>query len=206
MNITQPHGEVILSSITNFVAEIPNATPSNADKDGSGPEVPTFGSFIKAESSEESFGIYAIVYNVTTQPYDSSHKPSALGLTRQELKVQQPHIFSLLQTLVHAQIIGFKKDTEIFMHLPPKPPQVHDFVFSLGSEEIRSITDNLDFLNLLLNVTGIPADELVAATIRSAAICTSSPDDFLLAAGKAVGNLYRDDYDKLVSVLKKIRT
>ncbi len=195
-------GEVISSSITDFTTEL-----WSKDKDGNHVEMlrPNFGSFLRVESVEEGLKSYAIVYNIITGPYDTQHKPSALGLSRQELKVEQPHIFSLLQTQIHASIIGFEQDGNMHMYLPPKPPDVHDFVYLAEPSEVVRITEDLGFLRLLTNVVSVPTDELLAATIRQAEMFQKNSHAFLVDAGKALSHLIRDDYDRLVSLLKKIR-
>ncbi len=195
-------GEVISSSITEFTTEL-----WSSDKDGSALEIPrpNFGSFLRVESVEEGLSSYAVVYNIITGPYDAQHKPSALGLSRQELRIEQPHIFSLLQTQIHATIIGFKQDNQLRLHLPPKPPQVHDFVFAANSDEVCALTLDPGFLRLLTNVLSVPTDELLAAAIRQAEPCHRDGHAFLVEAGKALSHLIRDDYDRLVSLLKKIK-
>ncbi len=175
-----------------------------------------FGSFIKVKS--EGLDIYAVVLDVVTNPPDSLHKPAALGLTREQLRADQPHIFSLLKTEIKALIIGFaESQTEdktaekiIYQHLPPEPPQVHDFVYPARDNEIRALTSDFDFLRLLSGTaaSGIPTDELIAASIREAGRArteTKEREQYLLLAGRAVSQLFRTDYERMVSILKKIR-
>lgn len=199
---TKAVGEVISSSITDFITEL-----WAKDRNGADMEImrPDFGSFLRVESIEEGIHAYAVVYNIVTGSYDAQHKPSALGLTRQELKLEQPHIFSLLQTQIHSSIIGYKQDGQFHLYLPPKPPQVHDFVFAADADEVALITEDQGFLRLLTNVLSVPTDELLAASIRQAERCHKNGHAFLVDAGKALSHLIRDDYDRLVSLLKKIR-
>ena len=104
-----PLAEVLTSSITGLVAEtIKNSAGSSSNVGSSGKVLkPRFGSFVRVDSPENDISIFAIVFNVITNPPDSVHKPSALGLTRDQLRVEQPHIFALLKTEVHAQIVGY---------------------------------------------------------------------------------------------------
>ncbi len=57
---------------------------------------------------------------------------------------------------------------EVYQHLPPIPPEVHDFVYPASDEEIRKVTQGFDFLRLVATVTTVPQDELAAASIREA--------------------------------------
>jgi hypothetical protein len=197
--LTSPIAEVTSSTITGFMAECLPLERALNDL----PPKPRFGSFLKTDSQD--IAIFAVAYNVVTGPQDSIHKASALGLTREELRLEQPHVFSLLRTEVHALIVGYGKGEKIFQHLPPHPPDVHDFVHQASGEEIRQIINDFEFLRLLSNVSAIPSDELIAATIREAHVALGSNEEFLLEAGKALSSILRSDYDRLLTILRKIK-
>lgn len=196
-----PIAEVISATITGFHAE---CLPVERDLPDLPPK-PRFGSFLKVTTADSL--MFAVAYNVVTGPQDTIHKPSALGLTREELRLEQPHIFSLLRTEVHAVLIGhgYGSNTRIFQHLPPHPPDVHDFVYPAAVEEIRQITKDFEFLRLLCYVSDIPTDELIAATIREAHAALGSNDQFLVDAGRALSSILRADYDRLLNILRKIK-
>lgn len=197
--VSVPIAEVTSSTITGFRAECLPLESALNDL----PPKPRFGSFLKTDSQD--IEIFAIAYNVVTGPQDSIHKPSALGLTREELRMEQPHIFSLLKTEVHALIVGYASSSKIYQHLPPRPPDVHDFVHQATPDEIRELTRDFEFLRLLSHVSEIPSDELIAATIREAHVALGSDSNFLLEAGKALSKILRSDYDRLLTVLRKIK-
>jgi hypothetical protein len=211
-----PLAEVISASIMAVSAEAVSSAAGASEAQHRA----QFGSFIKIASPENNIDIYAVVYDVITGPPDNVHKPAALGMSRDQLRLEQPHIFSLLKTHLHGSIIGYgassgdkasssKSSAKIFQHLPPQPPQVHDFVYLAGADEIRTLTAGFDFLNLLTHVTAVPTDELIAAAIRqAAAVRTGSKEEetaYLLEAGRAISQLFRSDYDRMVSIIKKIR-
>ncbi|MBZ0189679.1 MAG: hypothetical protein K8F91_25755 [Candidatus Obscuribacterales bacterium] len=200
-----PMAEVVSSTITQFVAEC----RKDQNDEPNLPPKPRFGSFLRVESQLNGLDILAVVYNVSTGPLDNVHRPSALGLTRQELQLEQPHIFSLLKTEVHAAIVGYAISgtgaRRAFQHLPPQPPDVHDFVYPACAEEVLSITRDFELLRLLTNISDVPADELISATIREAHLITESDDDYLIEAGKKLSQILRSDYDRLLSILKKIK-
>ena len=196
-----PIAEVVSSSITRFTAECVNRN----DDEPNLPARPRFGSFLKVESEENGISVIAVVTNVSTGPQDSVHRPSALGLTRQELQLAQPHIFSLLRTEVHALVVGYMIVDRMFQHLPPQPPEVHDFVYQASAEDIAKATAGFDFLRLLTGVKDIPVDELIAATIREAYQASNQDDQFLLGAGRSLSTIMRSDYDRLLEILRKIK-
>ncbi len=199
---TRPVGEVVSSSITGLIAQAwqeegPDGLPLVSR--------PAFGSFIRAECTEQRLDIVAVVYDVITGPQDTSHKPSALGLTREQLKAEQPHIFALLRTEIHAVTTGYFQGGRYYHHLPPYPPQVHDFVYPLADREIRSATAEMDFLRPMTLVATVPADELMAAAVRQAYLARGEDRRFLVEAGQALSHLFREDYDRLIALLKKLR-
>lgn len=215
-----PLAEVLTSSITGLVAEtIKNSAGSSSNVGSSGKLLkPRFGSFVRVDSPENDISIFAIVFNVITNPPDSVHKPSALGLTRDQLRVEQPHIFALLKTEVHAQIVGYLdwSDKAIYQHLPPQPPEVHDFVYSASQEEVLKLSSEFEFLRLLNGVTSVPADELMAACVREAARARAQTYDsaaeaekastsYLIEAGRAISQLFRSDYERMLSIVRKIK-
>ncbi len=197
----QALGEVVSSSITGWIAE----SWQNEGSDGL-PEIipPGFGTFLKARTSDGT-DIIAVVYNVITGPQDNNHRPAALRLSREQLKLEQPHIFALLRTEIHALTVGYAREGRTFQHLPPQPPQVHDFVYPASEQEIRAITEDMEFLRLVSTVSAVPADELLAASIRTAYKSRGREYAFLIQAGQALSHLYREDYDRLISVLRKLK-
>jgi len=105
---------------------------------------------------------------------------------------------------MQAAIIGYREGGRIYQHLPPQPPDVHDFVYEASAEDVKMLSANFEFLRLLSHINSVPTDELIAAAIRQAA--ASRPgDEYLIEAGRAISQLFRSDYDRMVSIVKKIR-
>jgi hypothetical protein len=194
-------GEIVSSSITTVVAQVWQSENSSLEPIFK----PRFGSFVAIESDDLALRTFGIVFNVITGSPDSVHKPWALGMTREQLRVEQPHIFSLLRTEVHAAVVGFQEGGAIYQNLPPQPPDVHDFVYPATVDEVLSMTQSFEFLRLLVHVTAVPADELLTATIREAHRVRGNDDRFLVSAGQALSNLMQNDYDRLISLLRKIK-
>lgn len=191
--------EVLSSTITTVVAQ------TSTYDETRGQVKPRFGSFLTIDSDDADLRIFAVVYNVIAGAPDSVHKPLAMGLTREQLRSEQPHIFALLRTEVHGAIVGYEKNNVVYQHLPPHPPDVHDFVYASTIEQITELTQSFDFLRLLLHISSVPADELLAATIREAQQTTGRSEQFLIAAGQSLSQLLQNDYDRLLSLLRKIR-
>lgn len=202
-------GEVLSANITGFIAEAwRSAETAHDEQKGSTANkslIPSFGSFLKSKSEEGALTVYGVVYDIVTGPQDQHHKPAALKMSRAQLLKEQPQIFALLKTEWHVLIVGYKDSKGCKCALPPYPPEVHDFVFPLEEKELLEISENLEFLRMLSAAPGVPGDELMAATIRNAAAVRPDNYDYLVEAGQHITKLLRDDYDRLGSVLRKIR-
>ncbi|ASC70683.1 hypothetical protein XM38_016280 [Halomicronema hongdechloris C2206] len=175
-------------------------------EDLSFPVMPPFGSWVRAQDDDSGNDIYAVVYHATTSPIDSVHRARALGLSLEELRQQQPQIFAMLRTEFRAAIVGFRSDAAgtLYQHLPPRPPQVHQAVYSCTANEVLQFTDTLDFLRILLDVGQAPVDGLTAAVIRQSYQLRRLDRDWLVQAGRHLSILLKDDYDRLRSILSQI--
>lgn len=200
--------EVIETSTTEFLAQC--LEPA----DLSFPAMPPFGGWVRAVDEETGNQIYAVVYSATTSPIDSVHRARALGLSLEDLREQQPQIFAMLKTEFRATIVGFQPEATgngskantatVYQHLPPRPPQVHQAVYTCEPDAIVRFTEQLDFLRTLLQVTGVPADDLVAASIRRVYQLRQADRDWLVKAGRTLSVLLKDDYDRLRAILNQI--
>jgi hypothetical protein len=219
--------EVIETSTTEFLAQCLEPDDLNFAA------MPPFGSWVKAIDEESNNQIYAVVYHATTAPIDSVHRARALGLSLQELREQQPQIFAMLKTEFRAAIAGFQtgsppaprdqnraiasntapnsaaaspptRPAEIYQYLPPRPPQVHQAVYYCTPEEIWAFSEHLDFLRTLLQVGQAPVDALTAAAIRTIYQVRKADRAWLVEAGRMLGLLLKDDYDRLRVILSQI--
>lgn len=195
--------------------------------------IPAFGSWVRSYDEESGNGIYGVVYHVTTSPIDSVHRARALGLSLQELREEQPQIFSMLRPEFRVAIVGFVDPRSpalaptngrtngrtdgrtngtgngaiagrIYQHLPPRPPQIHQSVYACTPEEAIAFTEELDFLRTLLQLSGMPTDALIAATLREIYRLRSGDRPWLVRAGRALSVLLKDDYDRLRAILGQV--
>ena len=196
-------GEVLSASITEMVA----ACWQDEDEQRAAPHsIPRFGSFLRIESTEQNLRVFAVVYDVLTGPQDALHKPAALRMSRQELRLQQPQIFSLLKTELKAAIIGYEQSQKYTAGLAPLPVQVHDFVFFASPAEISAVTESMDFVRLLTRVSSVPNDELVVASIQEAYTARRKDYQFLVEAGQSLSQAFGDDYNRLTAALQKLQS
>jgi hypothetical protein len=206
-----PHhiAEVIETATTQYLAQCLEP------EDLKFPKMPPFGSWVKSFDEESGNKILAIVTYVTTTPIDSVHRARALGLSLDELREQQPQIFAMLKTEFRAAIVGFETPNTgkngksssfglVYQYLPPRPPQIHQAVYSCEPPEVVHFTENLDFLRTLLQVKDVPVESLVAAAIRDVYRLRQANRDWLVNVGRHLSMLLKDDYDRLRYILSQI--
>lgn len=199
--------EVIETTTTEFTAQCLEP------EDLSFPVMPPFGSWVKSYDEESGNIVYGVVTYVTTSPIDSVHRARALGMSLDELREQQPQIFAMLRTEFRAAIVGFeippksrngKQRGEVFQYLPPRPPQIHQSVYHCEPEEIIHFTDKLEFLRTLLQVNWVPAESLIAASVREIYRLRKGDREWLIKVGRMISTLLKDDYDRLRYILSQI--
>jgi len=124
----------------------------------------------------------------------------------EKLKEEQPELAEwLLMTEFRAIIIGFSENGRVRRYLPPRPPKMHYFVYPCTTDEIRAITQSMDFLRTLSSFRNAPSDEVIAACIREAARAHQPNDfEFKVAAGKKLANLLKDDYERLEAIIRRV--
>ena len=69
---------------------------------------------------------------------------------------------------------------------------------------VRACTEDEEFLRNIINTSGLPADQLLIATLRDALKVRADSHEYLIAMGKSLSRLLRDDYDRLRSVISRI--
>ncbi|MFN8575718.1 MAG: hypothetical protein U0354_02560 [Candidatus Sericytochromatia bacterium] len=194
-------GEIISSNTNSFIAQCIKEDSSVLTL----PQAPYFGSFVIARGEEIGFDIIAVVYEISSGSIDSVHRPTAMNLTRAELRHQQPQIFDLLKTDFSAITIGYIKDDKIYQSVPPHPPQIHDFVYLCDSNLVKKITEKLDYIRTLLNSGSNLCEDIIEANLKYAYQSRGADRSFLINAGRELSNLLKDNYDRLSAILRRLK-
>lgn len=149
--------------------------------------------------------IYGIVFQAATVPVDPSKKLRAFWKTEEELENDHPEISEwMLVTRFQVIIVAHSLDGYIHQFLPPLPPKVLNCVSPCSDSEILQLTSRMDFLRTLSNSRNAPTDEVIAACIREADRARGGDFDFLVAAGKELAAILKDDYDRLQSIMRRV--
>ncbi len=185
-------GEVVTAASTSFVAQCYKLY-----------EAPPLGSFVRTGSP----AVYGVVYQVITEPLDSSRPVLARGEgveTEEEVYRNNPQLSRLFTTRFEALISGFSEAGVCRQFLPPLPPPVHSFAYTCSDEEVAQFTSSMEFLSLLIN-SGLPvADELVGACLRGAASSQADGPAFLSRAGRALAGQLAGDVPRLSAILLRV--
>jgi hypothetical protein len=189
-------GEVIEASTTVFTAQCYELYGS-----------PALGSLVK--TGDRTIEQYAIVFEAVTAGIEPGRRPIARGrdeATEEDIYSSSPQLLKLLRTEFSSLVVGYRQDDRIAHYLPPRPARIHSFVRECGDEEIREFSRSFDFLTILIN-SGIPVpvEEVVAASLRTMSRVYEEPETFLVAAGKELAMLLGSEYNRLKSILAKLR-
>jgi hypothetical protein len=122
-------------------------------------------------------------------------------LADQQVLRQIPVEYSVLS-------IGYQSNDQYIYSLPPQPPLALATIQMMTSEEILNFTNRLDFIPLILSADNLPADELLAASLRNAASVRHGPNQmtYLIEAGRYCARLLSNDLNRLDNVLRNLKT
>ncbi|MEJ2047492.1 MAG: hypothetical protein P8X92_05535 [Dehalococcoidia bacterium] len=189
-------GEVVVSSTGGFTAQCYELY-----------SFPPLGSLVKCREAEHE--IYAITSNASTSSLESGRHPIARGMAEESEEgvfKTNPQLSQLLKSEFEAVIAGYGLSGSIRYQLPPKPARIHSFVYRCSSEEINRFSGSFEFLSLICaSYSQVPVEELISACIRQMAEASHEPQEFMLKAGKNLASLFGSDFQKLKTILTRLR-
>ena len=183
-------GEVIESSTRLFVAHTPEVGVS-----------PPLGSFVK--TSEEPV-VYGVVVDISTRSRDPGRRAEAMGMPIEELRREQPQIFEILVTEFQALAFAHREAGSIRYSLPPLPPPIHAFVAPCSNEEVVALGGEDFVLRAIASFPSPSVDDILVAVLRYVQSARTDDRDYVVRMGKSLSRMFRDDYERLVSVLRRV--
>lgn len=166
-------------------------------------ELPPLGGLVRTGD------IYGIVAGAGTSSLEPGRKPIARGKDEASFEAvyeSSPQLTKLLRSEFTAAVVGYESEGNTHQYLPPKPARIHDFVYLCQPEEVREFSKSLDFLDILLNTSlPVPAEELIAATLRQMAPGHEDSRAFLVTAGKELAARLSQDFVRLKSILGRLK-
>jgi hypothetical protein len=189
-------GEIIETGTTGFVAESLELN-----------RPPALGSLVKVEVGDGAC-VYGVVSHGTTAGLD----PGRRAVRRSTAEVydgaiydEHPELRHTLRTEFSVLLVGCVEDGAIRQHLPAQPPPLHYSVQQCTEEEVRSFSERLYYLRLLLAAAGeVPSEQLLAAHVRQAYRQRGLDREWLERAAREIAALLKHDYERLMTVLYAI--
>ncbi len=167
---------------------------------------PPLGSLVR--TGEPSLLIYGVVCNSSTESTDPGRRPVARGrdeASEEDVYRQNPQLTRLFRTTFEVVVMGHADGAAIRHYLPERPPGIHAFVHTCEPEEVRQFTASFDFLPTLLTSRDGSGDEIVAACLRQASKAHEDPRAFLVSAGKELALQLGGQFNRLTTILRRIR-
>jgi hypothetical protein len=170
------------------------------------PDIPAFGSFVRAEGVKPGSAIYGLIHDVNVA--DDLFTRHFIHRNVPEEVVQDQRKNRQVPIEVGVLAIGCRDGESIHHRLPAQPPVMLDWLYECTGDEVRSFSSRLDYVRLILEARDLPTDELLAASLRAAA--AARPDreraTFLLEAGRLLARLLAGDPVRLEGLLARLQT
>jgi len=172
------------------------------------PDMPAFGSFVRAEGQKPGSAIYGLIYDVSVEddPFVRQLISAELRAEDQEIVVRDHRENRQVPIEVSVLAVGCDDGAGIRHCLPAQPPVTLDWLYQCTDEEMRAFTARFDYFRLVLEAREVPADELLAASLRAAAAArpASERETFLVEAGRELARLLAGDPVRLEGLLRRL--
>ena len=192
-------GRVLRSSTTSFTVGCRQLISEQDQR------VPEFGAVVRAEAKAGSV-IYGLIANVTIEDDAFVRQLVAAGVESAEI-IEDQRQKRQVPIVVDVLVVGSGRGLEVYQRLPAQPPSTLDQIFVCGAAEIVRFTERHDWLRIVLGSVEAPADQLLTATLRAAALARP-PDQrepYLVSAGRELAKLLALDLSRLDGILRQMR-
>ena len=201
-------GEIIETGTTGFVAESLELH-----------QPPALGSLVKVEVGEGGC-VYGVVSHGATAGLDPGRRAvrrSTEQVYDEAIYDEHPELRHTLRTEFSVLLVGCVEGGlppgppilggtgGIRQHLPAQPPPLHYSVHQCTEEEVRTFSERLYYLRLLLSAAGeVPSEQFLAAHVRQAYRQRGQDREWLERAAREIAALLKYDYERLMTVLYAI--
>lgn len=173
------------------------------------PDVPTFGTFVRAAIQQRQADLIGLVYNITLQD-DPFLKNLAVTVIEDDpryaeiIRDQQENRAIPVEIAVAA--IGYRDEDGYHYGLPPQPPMILHRITVCSKDEVRHITAAPDFMRALFDNRDVPADELIPTALQRAARLRPEAlrAEFFLEAGRYLAHYLGRDPARLERILRRL--
>lgn len=168
------------------------------------PEVPLFGSFVKAPAQHNQSEVIGLVYNIVIED-DPFVRQLIATPDLQEAYIQDQRQNRKVPIEVSVLAVGYMNARGIFHELPPQPPLTLDHIHQCTAKEITNFTERFGYLQLVLNASDVPIDELLASALHQAASVRQVEDRryYRIQAGKELARHLSNELPRLEALLTR---
>jgi hypothetical protein len=178
------------------------------------PEVPTFGTFVRAPIQQQHADVIGLVYDIKLQD-DPFLKNLAVMVTdeveeeyQEVIRDQQENRVIPVEISVIAVGYQQRQDEVSPYHYgyPPQPPMILRRIHVCSQEEVLHITEKPDYLRVLLDNQNFYADELMSVVIRKTALLRMPANrrDYLLTHGQYLARYMGHEPMRVEKILRAI--
>lgn len=168
------------------------------------PDLPVFGSFVRAEGHAPGHAVYGLIYDVSVEDDLFVRQFISAGIPDEVVFDQRRNRQVPVEVSVLA--VGCREGGAIRHCLPAQPPMTLDWLYVCTAEEVRAFTARFDYFRLVLDARDVPADEVLAASLRLAAAVRPEAErrSFLVEAGRELARLLASDPVRLEGLLRRL--
>ena len=166
-------------------------------------EVPRFGGFVKVLASDGS-EIIGLIYDVLIE--DDPFVRQLIGADVSEEYIADQRQNRQVPIEISVLVVGHARDGKMYQYLPAQPPIALDQIMTCSREEVIRFTDDFTYFRTVLDAQEARSDELLAASLRTAAEARGSTGrDYLVRAGRELSRLLAFDAVRLEGLLRRIK-
>ncbi|MCC7354035.1 MAG: hypothetical protein IT330_09780 [Anaerolineae bacterium] len=168
------------------------------------PELPTFGTLVKVQT-QVATEVLGLIYDVLIDDDPFVRQLIAARELRDEDVLDQRQNRQV-PAEVSVLAVGYRRNGTFYHLLPPQPPAALDCAFACDDAEVRAFTNRTDYFRIVLQAQGLPADELLAASLREGErVRGGGGRQFLIECGRELARLLAMDPVRLDGILRRLR-
>jgi hypothetical protein len=147
-----------------------------------------------------------LIFNVTIEDDAFVRQLVAAGVESAEI-IEDQRQKRQVPIVVDVLVVGGGQGPTVYHRLPAQPPSTLDQIYLCNAAEIVRFTGRNDWLRTVLGAVEVPADQLLSAALRAAALARP-PDQrepYLVSAGRELAKLLALELSRLDGILRQMR-